>query len=301
MKNVSVRACKNASSMLLGVNKQVWFQGGTVYVADKRGYEGLSEYVVSRFLQESSLKKEEYLIYQTEEIQYLNSKSTGSKAKWDIDASWEVVSLKDIFYEEYGFGIYSLFKDKATAYDRLKSLVTITQNITKLNKSGEYIGKLILIDALFLNTSRAVENIFFLRDKCGNYSMCPLLNFGEAFLSDTLLRNEDSESVASDINSSYANFLCRDFDEEIKAVEAMYGQIIKFSIDIDLVDKILKEEKIYSYKFKKRIKDILLIRMKKYSRYFNKNRSVSKKEANRTSTEQTTYELVAEDSEVYNK
>ena len=42
----------------------------TWYKADYTGYEGIAEYVISHLLQFSDMKPSEYILYETEEIQY---------------------------------------------------------------------------------------------------------------------------------------------------------------------------------------------------------------------------------------
>ena len=49
-------------------NQLKWCRNNVWYKADYMGYEGLVEYVVSRLLEKSSLKQEEYVLYKTEEI-----------------------------------------------------------------------------------------------------------------------------------------------------------------------------------------------------------------------------------------
>ena len=51
-------------------NQLKWENESIWYKADYMGYEGLVEYVVSRLLEKSSLKQEEYVLYKTEEINY---------------------------------------------------------------------------------------------------------------------------------------------------------------------------------------------------------------------------------------
>ena len=48
-------------------NQLKWCRNNVWYKADYMGYEGLVEYVVSRLLEKSSLKQEEYVLYKTEE------------------------------------------------------------------------------------------------------------------------------------------------------------------------------------------------------------------------------------------
>ena len=51
-------------------NQLKWQNGQLWYKADYTGYEGLAEYVISSLLAKSSLRKDEYVHYQTEQIQY---------------------------------------------------------------------------------------------------------------------------------------------------------------------------------------------------------------------------------------
>ena len=59
-------------------NQLKWCRNNVWYKADYMGYEGLVEYVVSRLLEKSSLKQEEYVLYKTEEISYKRRKYLGN-------------------------------------------------------------------------------------------------------------------------------------------------------------------------------------------------------------------------------
>lgn len=62
-------------------NQLKWCRNNVWYKADYMGYEGLVEYVVSRLLEKSSLKQEEYVLYKTEEISYKRRKYLGCKSE----------------------------------------------------------------------------------------------------------------------------------------------------------------------------------------------------------------------------
>ena len=47
-------------------NQLKWENGGLWYKADYTGYEGLAEYVISHLLKKSSLKNEQYVVYDLE-------------------------------------------------------------------------------------------------------------------------------------------------------------------------------------------------------------------------------------------
>ena len=46
-------------------NQFKWYKNGYWYKADQNGYEGLSEYVVSKLLEKSNLKKDEFVLFRT--------------------------------------------------------------------------------------------------------------------------------------------------------------------------------------------------------------------------------------------
>lgn len=52
-------------------NKDIW------YKADSIGYEGLTEYVISNLLLKSTLKKDEFVIYNPVQIKYKTKKFNG--------------------------------------------------------------------------------------------------------------------------------------------------------------------------------------------------------------------------------
>ena len=60
-------------------NQLKWCRNNVWYKADYMGYEGLVEYVVSRLLEKSSLKQEEYVLYKTEEISKIHSLVTNKR------------------------------------------------------------------------------------------------------------------------------------------------------------------------------------------------------------------------------
>ena len=54
-------------------NQLKWEEDGTWYKADYIGYEGLAEYMVSSLLKYSDMDENEYIMYQTEKIEYKSS------------------------------------------------------------------------------------------------------------------------------------------------------------------------------------------------------------------------------------
>ena len=60
-------------------NQLKWNVNNVWYKADNNGYEGLSEYVISKLLRKSSLRKNEFVDYELEQIKYKKTIINGCK------------------------------------------------------------------------------------------------------------------------------------------------------------------------------------------------------------------------------
>ena len=70
-----------------------WCKDNIWYKADCNGYEGLSEYVTSRLLEKSSLKSNEYVRYDLEQIKYKDRIFKGCKAKNFLNKNNQLITL----------------------------------------------------------------------------------------------------------------------------------------------------------------------------------------------------------------
>lgn len=62
-------------------NQLKWENAGIWYKADYTGYEGLAEYMISHLLIKSTLKPEEFVRYDLEEIKYKRQVYQGVKSR----------------------------------------------------------------------------------------------------------------------------------------------------------------------------------------------------------------------------
>ena len=69
-------------------NQLKWENDGIWYKADYTGYEGLSEYMISHLLEKSTLQEAEYVIYDTEQIQYKRNLYHGAKSHTFVKNDW---------------------------------------------------------------------------------------------------------------------------------------------------------------------------------------------------------------------
>ena len=83
-------------------NQLKWEEDGTWYKADHIGYEGLAEYMVSSLLKYSDMDENEYIMYQTEKIEYKSSTYCGCKSRNFLPKGYQLITLERLFGSFYG-------------------------------------------------------------------------------------------------------------------------------------------------------------------------------------------------------
>ena len=263
-KNMKLDARKSSKG-----NQLKWENDGIWYKADYTGYEGLSEYVVSGLLSDSSLLEEEYVSYKTEVISYKQNKYLACKSRNFLPEGWKLITLERLFQSLYGQSLNKSIYSIRDYAGRVSFLVEQTVRMTGLKEFGVYLSKLLTIDALFLNEDRHTHNIAVLLDDMGEYHYCPFFDHGAALLSDTTMDYPMTGEVSELIDEARAKTFCQDFDEQLDIVEELYGQHIHFFYNNETVDKLLREEPFYPEEIKNRVKVILMNQRRKYSYLFS--------------------------------
>lgn len=249
-------------------NQLKWENSGIWYKADYTGYEGLSEYVVSRLLSYSTLGEEEYVSYTTEKICYKHSQYLACKSRNFLPEGWRLITLERLFQNSYG---ESLNKSVYSIRDYEKRVVFLTEQIiriTGLKEFGSYLSKMLAIDALFLNEDRHTHNIAVLLDDMGKYHYCPFFDHGAALLADTTMDYPLTGKIPQMISEVKSKTICQGFDEQIDIVEQLYGIQIRFLYDIKVIDQVLSEEPYYPDEIKQRVKEVLISQRRKYQYLF---------------------------------
>ncbi|MBQ9359634.1 MAG: hypothetical protein IJT96_01190 [Lachnospiraceae bacterium] len=249
-------------------NQLKWEDNGVWYKADYLGYEGLSEYVVSELLKDSTLASDEYVIYYPEQIRYKNQTYNGCRSN-DFTGGWQTITLERLFKNLYGEGlnkgIYSIEDHEA----RLIYLVEQAERATGIKDFGKYVCKLFTIDALFLNEDRHTHNISVLMDGEGGFRLCPIYDNGAALLSDTAMDYPLEGDIYELISSVKSKTICDSFDEQLEIAEKLYGRQITFSFDRKRMEAVLDADGIYDKKIKNRVSDIVLEQRRKYKYLFS--------------------------------
>lgn len=245
-------------------NQLKWESENTWYKADYTGYEGLAEYMISGLLVHSTLDLEEYVMYETEEVQYKHNRYRACKSKNFLPKGWKLVTLERLFQSIYGESLNKSVYSIEEHVDRIRFLVEQTVKITGLKEFGAYLSKLLTIDALFLNEDRHTHNIAVLLDHTGKYHYCPVFDNGAALLSDTTMDYPLHGEVDELMGGVKAKTFCQDFDEQLDLAEQLYGSHIRFHYTEKEIDRLLEKELYYPEEIKQRVKVILMNQRRKY-------------------------------------
>lgn len=250
-------------------NQLKWYSGKKWYKADYTGYEGLSEYVVSRLLTFSSLQQDMFITYDTVRIQYGESCFLGCQSDHFLPVHWQLFTVERLFWQYYGESLYQSIFHIREPENRAAFLVEQIEQMTGLKEFGRYLSILLTIDALFLNEDRHTHNIAVLRDEFGNYHYCPAFDHGASLMADTRMDYPLNVSLDVLYQKLKAKTFSRDFDEQLDTVETLYGQHVKFDFTNADVEKILEEDGEYPPEVKGRIKELLRRQRRKYQYLFS--------------------------------
>ena len=250
-------------------NQLKWNNNGIWYKADYTGYEGLAEYMISHLLLKSSLRQDEFVIYEPEQIRYKDAVYSGVKSNDFLEKDWQLITLERLFMTFFGQSLYQSIFKISDPEKRLIFLVEQVERVTNLSDFGVYMNKLFTMDAFFLNEDRHTHNIAILMNKDGRFSYSPIFDNGAGLLADTSLDYPLGKDVYLQIKEVRAKTISADFDEQLDLSEKLYGNHLKFHFHAKDVSDLLDGISIYSQEEKDRVRDILLSQMKKYAYLFD--------------------------------
>ncbi|MCD8133256.1 MAG: hypothetical protein LUE19_05315 [Clostridiales bacterium] len=249
-------------------NQLKWKSGHLWHKADYTGYEGLAEYMVSSLLGYSNLGEEEYIVYRTEEIRYRQTVYQGCVSEDFMPDGCQLITLERLFLNCYGESLNRRIYSLADIKDRVRFLVEQTERLTGLKDFGIYMSKMLTLDAFFLNEDRHTHNMAVIQDEAGGFHYCPFFDHGAALLADTTMDYPLTADVEACMQNVKAKTFCCDFDEQLDAVEELYGYHIHFSFDRKDIVGLLEKEPYYPKKIKERVEWVLTEQRRKYSYLF---------------------------------
>lgn len=249
-------------------NQLKWENRGIWYKADYNGYEGLAEYMISHLLMKSTLRAEEFVVYDLEQICYKANVYTGAKSQSFLQDDWQLITLERLFHNFFGQSLYKAIFSISNCEERMKYLVNQVERMTGLKNFGVYLNKLFTLDAFFLNEDRHTHNIAILMNGKGEFAYCPIFDNGAGLLSDITLDYPLNEDVYTLMKQSKAKTISGDYDEQLDISERLYGNHIKFQFTKTDVRKLLENVTVYTQAEKDRVETILYAQMRKYQYLF---------------------------------
>lgn len=188
------------------------------YKEDYLGTEGLSEHITSILLENSDLSHVEYKACQFEMGQ---KEVVGCKSKNFLKENERLVSAYELFEKYKNIDIAKKIAGQPVI-DKIKYFVENVIEITGIQDFGQYLTKILQLDAVTKNEDRHFKNICFIVDENNQFRVCPVFDNGAAFLSDKYTYGPLSKVTDDKLKSIEAKPFSADFDEQLDACESLY-------------------------------------------------------------------------------
>lgn len=258
-------------------NQLKWEQDGWWYKADAFGYESLAEVVVSHLLQKSNLR--EAVLYEPVMIQYKDKIYRGCRSQNFKREKEELIPLERLARSYTGFGLARQMAYMSEVKDRIRYTEELVRNVTGLEGFGVYLTKMLEMDAFFLNEDRHTNNIALLYNTVEReYRFCPFFDMGLSLFSDVREAYPLSLDYEECCKKITAKPFHRDIDEQLDAVNELYGCYLRLDVAANRIDRVTeeieekyrgsREEGWYTKEEIMRVKSVLRYQARKYAYMF---------------------------------
>lgn len=244
---------------------QLKYQDGQFwYKADNLGYEGAAEFITSRILEHSNV--DEFVRYEMCFVEN-SGKKNGCRSENFLNDGDEIITADRMFKYMVSAEFPSNIK-RMNLSDSIQYFVDNVVKITDINEFGQLLTKMLEVDQLILNDDRHFNNIAFIRNNNGKYTMTPLFDNGGAFMSDTMSYPLEN-SVYGLIPKVTAKPFNSDFDSQVDACHKLYGKQLMIDNEDCISDSDWEDVQTkYGEKITTRIKSIWENQSYIYTEYF---------------------------------
>lgn len=132
---------------------QVKYKKTDIGIKDNRGNEGRAEYLVSKFMQFTTLQENEFISYEEGTI---NGK-LGCRSKNFLDEEEELVTFYRLYYNEVGKDLSKVIANMNTMEERIEYVIRFIDQSCGLNIHA-YLSKVLTLDMICLNEDRHLNN-----------------------------------------------------------------------------------------------------------------------------------------------
>ena len=216
------------------------------YKKDNRGNEGRVEYLVSRFMEFTSLAKTEYVEYEEGTI---NGK-TGCRSRNFLGKEDELITFYRLYYNEVGKDLSKVIANMETMEERVEYVIDFIQQSCQLDIRN-YLSKVLTLDMVCLNEDRHLNNLAVIMH--GNqFYPAPIFDNGIS-----LLTANQSVNWNFSIEENVRRVIARPFSGSHEKMVEYLGN--GFTMDVNGALEWIKRE------MKSRERDVLIYQIKRYS------------------------------------
>lgn len=149
---------------------------GYWYKKDNRGQEGLTEYLVSRLLDFTTLDSSEYIRY---EAGIING-GHGCRSRNFLGGDEELITFYRLYYNEVGKDLSQVISRMDTMEERVEYVIEFIRQSCSLDVR-DYLRKVMTLDMLVLNEDRHLNNLAVIM-KDNQFIPAPIFDNGVSLL-----------------------------------------------------------------------------------------------------------------------
>lgn len=245
-------------------NQGKWHVGNLWYKMDAHGYEGLSEVIVSRILDKSNIH--EFVSYDLVKIRIEGELYNGCVSEDMKKRGETLIPLQRVVRQMTNKDL------SAEIYSLLNPMEAIQKTVSYLtdagvSNAGEYITKILEVDAFTFNQDRHMNNISLIQKGKLLYP-APIYDNGDSFFSDLMyfpLRLEAEELPGRATAKPFSG----SFDKQVQIAEELYGSYFKTTFSkADLAAILDQASAYYEERILRRVETLINNQMEKYRNRF---------------------------------
>lgn len=187
-------------------------------------YEALTETLVSRLLERSSIEQDtpfRFTRYEMERMNVHGRERTGCSSENFLMSGQSIITLSHLFKRTSTVPPRDTLARQTSDKKRIAYLADTTAELTGLELFPQYLTLLFEVDALFLNDDRHLNNIAVLEQN-GKYDYCPIFDNGAGLLSNVQMSPMDIDPKAL-IAAQRARPFNTTFNRQVGTVRSLYG------------------------------------------------------------------------------
>ena len=190
---------------------------------DNRGNEGRAEYLVSKFMQFTTLQENEFISYEEGTI---NGKS-GCRSKNFLDEEEELVTFYKLYYNEVGKDLSKVIANMNTMEERIEYVIRFIDQSCGLNIHA-YLSKVLTLDMICLNEDRHLNNLALIM--CGNdFYPAPIFDNGVSLLTANQSVNWNF-SIEENVKRVIARPFCGSHEKMVKYLGSGFSVDVKSAL-----------------------------------------------------------------------